>query len=1686
MLSFGALNATISEDSSSAIFHEVQKEEQEATALHLYNEALSAEKENSVEAPAKFKEVLECELLVEAPESLQEGEILSQNPALFLKYNVLKKLANIAEKDAEKEKAIGFFLEAALVDESDLWLWCKIGQLSMDVLNLRLARYAFEKGLVYSPNHWKCLDQLISVLYIVGDYHACLKMICHAFERNSSYRKGFAFRDQIFMEEPHFKKEFLSLSALYLSDSEDSEDEDKESEPSYQKFIEEALVIRGRRNLQAKREEPNLFRVTKPLPYYSWYCFSEVLLHIYHESNKENSEYSLGFSVDMSTLRRTPEQQANLPVPSPDVLAKKYAKSIRDTDGVKGVKRKKLVLTPQEKEMEPQPKRRSSRVSKQSKAKELDFNLNELVYSFLPSDFRPTADSEDSQESKASIEVTAKTPSQQHFGTTEDLQKESIAVSNFINKNVLKKTCITIMEEFLMALSDVWHHKWETRLTSKFIKIYHTYRKHTQLPNIFENDNLEYAAKIGRVILLGLELQLDSWLNQRSCGVKLSHSSPALDQEEMKTKFQQDFSYLSLLASNNDLLLNETKDTHHFVVRFFYLYGRSCMDGNQIPQATNAFYNCLDYLDSYGETFEDIVLHNCQTNNIINKENVDKMIERLNQSQTTDELQQIFDSKEYEKIVTMLEPCLMDQKVAKSKERPTQLYLLTQSYSNTSCHEKCFGCIKLILNEAMSNNTIVDGWKVNFNEVLKVLDSYFVCQEKKNLLSDNFVQSLCEQLAKLLEANADCESNDDCDVTTLPWLLIYRIIKWKNMPETSTQTSDQLNEEEVIHVDDDVSQGSEDSIDSTASSKKGGLQFLRTAHNHLARKHWCCHDDGVLLHCLVDELSSALHMSTGKEREALSKELEQCFYCLYGNPCKKIKTKLVVDHNVEAVSLSWKNSKVMYDFYTPNAIPQLNIKTHTISLEVQHVLKKITTVVPQKQVEVISFETLQHFIDGSGSLPSIDHEDAIRKKESCNGMEDLFYYLGDFYFKNKEFQKALKFYMHDVCLNPNRFQSWAAMAFTRASRLEEKLNECEQKSDGLVKKLITSTLRCFEKAIKINSKRCLILEEYGQTAYMINSYASRKLKGLKEKLDSSQLAYYAKLRKSMLLLTEKCFLDAFDCTTSKEGEQWLHLYMLGKTAEKLGKPPTVFLEYYQKSMTELYQSGGKFIKKITYRSPPQYSIESVEMFYRVHASIMKLLKYSENLNYQLMEEHLDRVTKHAIYLDILEMDNSVVKDYYNTCRSKDPIRLFLHELVDEICQKEENNIIQQECQVILDEILDKIAPSQSDCSKTPDSKPETPLMETDEPILNFNAPKAGGFSVKSTAEDSPYIDIYSNNMETCATNMEINDEPNMEIDEEPIQIEDSNDHCYVDPALKTAKDILDMIISKVCENTESNDDNDSKVVEEILKGLIDQVCEEDQDDQGVNTNINRTILNRDFASNEEKDRYLLIADRCLQGFGFCLRRFHEHYKSQYSMAYFLAHSPLLKNLQWSRDLLLGTFGDPSKYSIPLPNHGIFSGRKKTNMFQYIWRVPVNEIDRPGSFCHHNNQSTVLLLHVLYQLKDYPLLLHVSTFLHKTPDKERKYLRDEDRSTLANKAFDMVIEIMESKLGSEQVKTKKEWKRMLIDSHEAYKHSQKMCNDQKRVETLVLDVYRKFTKVNEALPEKEVLEEAIKFCQQLKC
>ncbi|XP_031685986.1 calcineurin-binding protein cabin-1-like isoform X4 [Oncorhynchus kisutch] len=81
----------------------------------------------------------------------------------------------------------------------------------------------------------------------------------------------------------------------------------------------------------------------------------------------------------------------------------------------------------------------------------------------------------------------------------------------------------------------------------------------------------------------------------------------------------------------------------------------------------------------------------------------------------------------------------------------------------------------------------------------------------------------------------------------------------------------------------------------------------------------------------------------------------------------------------------------------------------------------------------------------------------------------------------------------------------------------------------------------------------------------------------------------------------------------------------------------------------------------------------------------------------------------------------------------------------------------------------------------------------------------------------------------------------------------------------------------------------------------------------------------------------------------------------------------------------------------------------------IWHIPVDEIDRPGSFASHMNRSIVLLLEVLSQLKDHDTLIKFSFMLQRTPDQGKKYLRDVDRQVLAQKAFFLAVKFLEDNL-----------------------------------------------------------------------
>lgn len=68
------------------------------------------------------------------------------------------------------------------------------------------------------------------------------------------------------------------------------------------------------------------------------------------------------------------------------------------------------------------------------------------------------------------------------------------------------------------------------------------------------------------------------------------------------------------------------------------------------------------------------------------------------------------------------------------------------------------------------------------------------------------------------------------------------------------------------------------------------------------------------------------------------------------------------------------------------------------------------------------------------------------------------------------------------------------MALARATRIQDKLNSNELKSDGPVWKYSLAVLACFKRALEINSSNLSLWIEYGTMSYTLHSFASRQLK----------------------------------------------------------------------------------------------------------------------------------------------------------------------------------------------------------------------------------------------------------------------------------------------------------------------------------------------------------------------------------------------------------------------------------------------------------------------------------------------------------------------------------------------------------------------------------------------------------------
>uniref|UniRef100_A0A2P2KIE5 Uncharacterized protein MANES_03G057600 n=1 Tax=Rhizophora mucronata TaxID=61149 RepID=A0A2P2KIE5_RHIMU len=151
------------------------KEAQEFHLTQAYHEGLLKLQAKEYD---KARELLQSVLKDPLISGAQADGKTSDGHLLQLRFLALKNLAAVflQQGSVHYENALHCYLQAVEIDTKDSVIWNQLGTLSCSMGLLSISRWAFEQGLLCSPNNWNCMEKLLEVLIAIGDEVACLSV----------------------------------------------------------------------------------------------------------------------------------------------------------------------------------------------------------------------------------------------------------------------------------------------------------------------------------------------------------------------------------------------------------------------------------------------------------------------------------------------------------------------------------------------------------------------------------------------------------------------------------------------------------------------------------------------------------------------------------------------------------------------------------------------------------------------------------------------------------------------------------------------------------------------------------------------------------------------------------------------------------------------------------------------------------------------------------------------------------------------------------------------------------------------------------------------------------------------------------------------------------------------------------------------------------------------------------------------------------------------------------------------------------------------------------------------------------------------------------------------------------------------------------------------------------------------
>ncbi|XP_055333033.1 LOW QUALITY PROTEIN: calcineurin-binding protein cabin-1-like [Paramacrobiotus metropolitanus] len=1150
---------------------------------------------NSAELSRKVDKLKERFALI--LQQIPDGEVDSEDTTIMdnrmkaLRFAILKNISSLFQRQLNYDKALEFLMAAAELDRTDVVMLYDMGRLAVKMDNFPMAANFFQEALTVRNNHWPSLDALITLMYALNFLPVCLEYCHTALRLEPANKRALAYVHRIFEEHDYFKEEWRDRFRRV------SDFVGKPLKFDSQKFLSEADDIKKRWYRPGlvgdSAASLELQRVEFPkLTNWTFLGYIEAVIAFYAHLNSNRLWNSV---IVVSEDRLVPEgiypmagdEETNNSTAEMIVVCEETATV--DT-GARSIQRSK------HRKVDPvffefADKRRSPRTKSHTRNDEA--YIRHFVNKHLLLVFGDELADKivgNGSESSSGIVSPNKIPSRVKLLFASSAAEVETVIG--LLQSAKDKFINGVIRSCLQFLANNVECKWPDSLVSTYVDLYYVIASDEFFPSFAKYTPVMESRTRHAVLfaLCALEIMVDHWMNFGIIG-------------ELPRNFEKDLAYVTVWPFSNELSAEEDQTMH---LRILFLLFKWHALRNELEDMKVYLEELNKRLD---ETTE-IVLPNLKNQNTLSKGIVARL---LTGNETGDRL------SEMEKLF-----------VKKTTKMWLKLLPIWWRTAMNTIDQPMLKKMDLYLNfAAFFIQNLLD-------QIIPPVDEKEL--EKRKLLKQTLLE-ICDDIAKM-----DKDPKSSLQFTSLPrdllsaWAksMMELCIILVHTADGNTRRPTTLSPFCVLYK---ILLAGE--IKLSGSPGDASVHFLEELHEYLGGHNWCTVGNGQLLHVAVERLCKEFAKRRNEETEDhaiptadIEYDLDQCFSCLYG--LTKNTDRYVQFHNANKVDLTLAHAVSLYQFYEPVELPEHDgFRSDCISQETVNALTKIRPLIATIPYSV-SREELQDFIHEFDSIS--EQPDVPSGKSSFDGStseaiicKNLFYLLADFYHKSGENTRALRLYLSDLCVNPDRFDSWAGLALNKAAEVDKKLRSFELKPDPKIFEEAMEAVACFGIALKMKRSSEHLWIECLNVVYPLHTYLSRQL------VQSAQFRLKPEIKKelrlhrhSLLNLAQKVCLNAEDCEERHEG--WLSQYMLGKTYEKLEKnKPWKYLSQYVAAGRCLHLDKASYPAKIAYYKAPRLSVEALEMYYRVIASSLKYMS-SRNRASHVTAEGLQAV---EFYLTVI-------------------------------------------------------------------------------------------------------------------------------------------------------------------------------------------------------------------------------------------------------------------------------------------------------------------------------------------------------------------------------------------------------------------------------------------------------------------